>query len=1195
MLSFKDFLVETFSSFILSSHEDIFILTSFGIKLDYQMINEMTDVYIFDKRLFSSSRDPALIQRYLQKGGEQQLPTKPSPFSIQNPGTNIRNLSAALKQYELWCSDISMGASMIEEHIAATIRNINVIFKSLNIIFQFATNFISGIEKQFLDSYAFIKLLNQKSLHASWSSFYSQLKKFPKIELENRASPQDLLLLANLVSISSLQNAANLSQSHLPPIVEAFNELSGTLTAINSDKLNVDKRIELLRNESITSFKSSEQEKSTQLLEINKLIDKSHTELLNLKSADNSLAQSYLTLLEVASKIFLHSNSLFELSRSLDQFKHKLVHSSLSIFETIASLQMRIVQLRTRMRSLMNEGAEDLEGLERKISTLTMIKEAEDLLSMVVDLPLLFGFILIENRREFEWYDFYSKGIVSNVSEQLTAMIDNEKSFQSLWLKKFGSFLKYISPESSLRIQLPTIDVTLVNANHSKRTQNAVYQILSGIDVTRDDITKYISILKASQILNYKKFANLLERNFKDLVVSTNSLKQATKLISSLNSVSTTSLEADQKLQILRNSNYKAPTTETDNDLNIIKGLRSRISKLEGLLHQQHYKNLSNWPVVRSNTGKLQEMNSLLVELPQNEEPRPTTSPPPNSATTSLQRRSPQRASSSSSVGSRVLDASATIDKHVDNIRLRRDNTELSSRNSVLELENASLRAALDTLKQEKHQQEAKAQELRTDLEEKLNISHQTIENIGMNHEAEIAELKRKFYSERKLLSDEVAQKREENTSLKEKLGSLENQKTEGVQERDAEISKHVEAANELKAQLANFKDEFTELQEIKNELLSNMHAKEADFITERNNLEKDLKELRKKVADKDEDHEHLVEMIQTKEHKVDLIISKLNEVAKGLLLMCDLLVRSNYDYFQEFCYVLESMGLLLVKEADSKSNGRKEYKIRRVKGLRSKKGDGVEADDVASNAERRLHSTVVQEIIHAMDWTTTIRNYLLKHVSPETESREEECCEVVDGEKFEAESNDLIALYEDIFSSTDRAGKQVQSKCGKFLKLISFKEDVQLQWQDSDNDIDNQRFFLNGIAKRFRDVEGFAKKLAKENKAKMQEYSKRNDSLESNKISVGDFKEDDLALFLPTRMDGFGGKGIIPWTAFNIDAPNFFLANSEDHNMEGREWLVLRIKRITKHMVTQENIDNVEENPFLLNVGIKWYKVTAK
>lgn len=69
---------------------------------------------------------------------------------------------------------------------------------------------------------------------------------------------------------------------------------------------------------------------------------------------------------------------------------------------------------------------------------------------------------------------------------------------------------------------------------------------------------------------------------------------------------------------------------EVDYDINLVKGLKIRIRKLENLLHQQQYKDLSNWPVTRSNganatsTSETDGKFSLILDLNQKHLPRAT-------------------------------------------------------------------------------------------------------------------------------------------------------------------------------------------------------------------------------------------------------------------------------------------------------------------------------------------------------------------------------------------------------------------------------------------------------------------------------------------------------------------------------------------------------------------------------------------
>lgn len=166
---------------------------------------------------------------------------------------------------------------------------------------------------------------------------------------------------------------------------------------------------------------------------------------------------------------------------------------------------------------------------------------------------------------------------------------------------------------------------------------------------------------------------------------------------------------------------------------------------------------------------------------------------------------------------------------------------------------------------------------------------------------------------------------------------------------------------------------------------------------------------------------------------------------------------------------------------------------------------------------------------------------------------------------------------------------------------------------------------FAESLQKRLRDFEYTARKWSKE----ARHYSSLSTRLraESNaKIAVRDFKEGDLALFLPTRGE-LGNKGA--WAAFNIGAPHHFLRERESMGLTRREWLVARIGKVEERVVDLKNpgsgsngsnikgsaesfksigstsvdaasVDSRggkekdDDNPFELSDGLTWYLVHA-
>ena len=154
----------------------------------------------------------------------------------------------------------------------------------------------------------------------------------------------------------------------------------------------------------------------------------------------------------------------------------------------------------------------------------------------------------------------------------------------------------------------------------------------------------------------------------------------------------------------------------------------------------------------------------------------------------------------------------------------------------------------------------------------------------------------------------------------------------------------------------------------------------------------------------------------------------------------------------------------------------------------------------------------------------------------------------------------------------------------------------------DSDEEADKYSRYLNrividldafcqAITNRVRDAEKYAKKWQKE--ARMyRDKSKKATYEAENKIAFRQFKDGDLALFLPTN----NGR---PWAAFNVNAPHYFLRENEAHRLGGgRDWLLARITKVEERTVDLAGNPDAkaakDHNPFDLADGLRWYYLDA-
>ncbi|ROV91766.1 hypothetical protein VSDG_06480 [Cytospora chrysosperma] len=145
---------------------------------------------------------------------------------------------------------------------------------------------------------------------------------------------------------------------------------------------------------------------------------------------------------------------------------------------------------------------------------------------------------------------------------------------------------------------------------------------------------------------------------------------------------------------------------------------------------------------------------------------------------------------------------------------------------------------------------------------------------------------------------------------------------------------------------------------------------------------------------------------------------------------------------------------------------------------------------------------------------------------------------------------------------------------------------------------------FTETVYKRVKDIEHMARKLQRDARS----YRDKAHNLQKeahDKIAFKNFKEGDLALFLPTRNQMTGA-----WAAFNIGFPHYFLREQEAHRLRNREWLLARISRVQERVVDlskslnnqasgtgvaeTESMDEENDNPFDLSDGLRWYLIDA-
>lgn len=210
---------------------------------------------------------------------------------------------------------------------------------------------------------------------------------------------------------------------------------------------------------------------------------------------------------------------------------------------------------------------------------------------------------------------------------------------------------------------------------------------------------------------------------------------------------------------------------------------------------------------------------------------------------------------------------------------------------------------------------------------------------------------------------------------------------------------------------------------------------------------------------------------------------------------------------------------------------------------------------------------------------------------------------------------------------STDPSSSTLRKSGTLNSRILPSSADLELvHWTsapDSDSEFEKYNAFLSAIGnfdidalseavyRRVKDIEHTARKLQRDARA----YREKAHTLQKeahDKIAFKNFKEGDLALFLPTRNQATGA-----WAAFNVGFPHFFLREQEAHRLRNREWLVARITKVQERVVDlskslhqgstsgtkdgqnggsneTDSVNEENDNPFDLSDGLRWYLIDA-
>lgn len=1164
----------------------LFFLSSFGILIRNSSFEEIDDIYVYDKELFSTGENDSLVRKYIDSQKHYDLQPLMSPLldislDTVSKSRNSKQLISLLTTNLGWVAAIESDCSLAVNKMKDLDKKIQTLMTSIKVSSQYIDSYCSNIKKTYNESVDYMNQLHLSSLNNKWADEFNNLKRLKM--LNNKP-------LSNLLNKSELSTYSNESISINKEINNELIKFNPLIESSENQRSNINLEIDQLNNEILIFLNSTNYiDIYNELITISEIVRNDTKNLLNKTSnsiddldVDIILETFQLHKSNYVSKIYELSMIIYSNSLKYKDLFINLQFKSYNFLKKLSNSQLNMISIK--------------ESLKLMTLNFEKIQTLESYLAHTIDLPLLYGLYLIENMRRSQWL-INIKSISIKSNEKFAQLREREIKSRNQWIKNYGIILKLLNFEISSFNNSNLISFEIIKNEDLSITSD---------EISYDDCLNFINQLKSENFDN--EIINILLKNLKD--------------------------------SIFKKPNFNIdvdPAKKIDNDT--IKGYKSRIKKLENLLHQEQFKNFNQWPsnigstnkynLVKSSSTAENTNNSLLISL--------SRSPSPNNVIVEkleyeikeLKNLLTLEQKNCTNLKKELNTFKASLSSlEFSNHNLAEKNKELLSLKQIeinqlhqkftrqeiqsikFESESLSKDELIKSLKlklKDKDDQfnklELKFKEKKDELNElelalkEKNIEFNTVNQLSSKfendlklkddqinelkskheeetcnlkfvheeeklklksiHEEETVNLKSEYdeqmkslsvqedspYAEHSEFENNLAEFQNEINSLKdqlnlknEELRKASNKFNNELNSKNLEIEKFKELNSTNEANLKTINEDFERLKSMKNDLLENMTNREDEFTKEKIVYQDEIELLKSKI----EEFENFEQENESNNENNDIIL-KYKQLNLQLLIIINSLIIKSRDlteilvrFYDIFLTSLKSLGLLAIIN-ENKNNS---TDIIRVKGLRKNNNTSIDNLNVSTIVELNNGFKPIFKddlIPKSLIWEDFNQNSNLEKMIEDND-------EILNNEEFLINLNDVIINNYNLIT--------FEQKYLTFVKFITNLNSI----------------YLSCVSKRFNEVENLAKKELKENK----KLRLNNDRL---KISIKDFQIDDLVLFLPTKINENNEDNndneikVIQWAAFNDMGDCKFLMKTNNNKKisPNKQWFIGKILNIEK------------------------------
>ncbi|KAL2046358.1 hypothetical protein N7G274_001805 [Stereocaulon virgatum] len=1224
------------------------LMTARGKQVKLQTLLAEQEIFLYDRRILSSS-SASKATNLLPRADP---PTAFTPETVPDSSTSdntLQGLQNLCKRRRAWAINVTNGSRSVAEGVQKLDREISITRRGAAIAVENIKQHVGNLHPKYQESKTWADQLrgDHAFLLDNWESMLDRLATIRAYEelgkclhgvqsallKKSSAANQEELTLRDFVDDDEVRKGAKAGEDIARRFASRVDELSDTFERAVTDSSNI---IEDFQQSMALSDSDAGDQAGRLMEEIEVLarkINADYEHVLGLPDNQKSISSASKTA-QLHKTNFLPS--LEQTNKELNQLlaqaikgKERMMRTSVRYLQEIATIESTVSSVHSKLANL---DADTGNG------------QAFDLLSFVIRLPSVYGSLLVECVRRQEWSDKMTADS-SSLVEEIATYKEEESKRRKKWDKDMDG-----------TIDLESLDGMALGIEVSVQAQKQNWPKAS-----RDDVIEYIQRLRElggmyEALKELEELMKTLDAPSKQQARRAKAFKNGSVHEAAYGRTSLLLRGDDEAMLALRNEKSKVEEK--------LKSAESRVRKLEDLLHRQSqmgqfsrpssaaglpamtaptFERYATTPVtnfssalskaretpsLRSSTssrristniepeekGLAQRVASLEAEL---------TAEKAQSAR--LEKNAAVRSTAEDLLKSQVREATSTKEDLLGNLEAQQ--REFDEYRRQLEDENGNLKIQLETLEDEFD----RVVESRENVD-RVNALEEELERLRRNTASEVqkahgqTELIRNDYAFQRekvnRLEQENQQQTEVNTQLSLRLAKLDNMKgdqyralrsalsslsredkapddfsalvcmIESVAEKSAarlrDIQDALEAARadnvSLETRFKSQSDEIYDLSELlareerqaftlREELEAN-HAQcatlqsQLDFERGTNNELKtnfalgatDAEVLRSKLKEGERTIADLLSKIKEYETNREILESRLEEkeaILGGL--------QSNHDALSAVRGVQASQAVDISMKLQLQ-NAALERLLEQVGLTITKQDDGM----VIQKAQRTTSASTT------LNDTSTLMKRSLSGPLPS----KSELMPSIDPELLRWADADDLGTAEQRF--------------GDFMKEVN-KFDLDI--------------FTEAVYKRVKEIEHIARKWQKEARA-YREKSHRAQGEAHDRIALRNFKEGDLALFLPTR-----DQATKPWAAFNVGAPHCFLREQDSHNLSKRDWLIARISKVEERVVDlSKSINGLEssgdqisiggksesgtfsndENPYELSDGLRWYLIDA-